>query len=254
MNHGYYHGATTSLKKRFSNGLLFNAFYTFGHSIDNGTNEISSAQFPVIGRRLERGPSDLDIRHRFVASYVYDLPIGKGHPFLNSGGWTNALLGAWQVSGITTLMSGPPDNVTLPGNWLNIGTRISARPNCLADPNQSSISDNVRSNALIYFNTAAFQLPPLFTPGNCGRNVLRSPGINNWDMNFAKKTRLTERLTLQTRFEFFNVWNHAQWQIWSGRSGGGYSYGQPGFGNASFGKVTAARDPRNIQIAMKLLF
>jgi hypothetical protein len=83
---------------------------------------------------------------------------------------------------------------------------------------------------------------------------LRSPGINNWDINFAKNTRVTERLTLQTRFEFFNVWNHAQWQIWSGRSGGGYSYGQPGFGSASFGKVTAARDPRNIQIAMKLLF
>src|SRR5262249_36379272 len=137
---------------------------------------------------------------------------------------------------------------------LNIGTRISARPNCVAQPNQSSFSDNVRSNGLVYFNTAAFALPALFTPGNCGRNVLRSPGINNWDTSFAKNTRLTERFTLQTRFEFFNVWNHAQWQIWSGRSGGGYSFGQPGFGNATFGKVTSARGPRVIQIAMKLLF
>ncbi len=91
-------------------------------------------------------------------------------------------------------------------------------------------------------------------PGDCGRNDVRSPGINNWDLAFQKENRVTERLSLQTRFEFFNAWNHAQWQIWSGRNGGGYTYGEPGFGNASFGKVTAARDPRLIQIAMKLIF
>jgi hypothetical protein len=151
-------------------------------------------------------------------------------------------------------MTGPPDKVTLPGNWLNIGTRVSGRPSCIANPHDSSLADNVRSNGLVYFKTSAFARPPLFTPGNCGRNILRSPGLSNFDISVQKNTAFTERLMLQTRFEFFNIWNHAQWQMWSGRSGGSYGYGEPGFGNASFGKVTAARDPRIIQIAMKLVF
>ena len=254
MNHGYYHGGTASLKKRFSTGLSLDMHYTWAHSIDNGTNEINNADFPLVGRKFERGHSDIDIRHRFVASYIYELPVGKGRRFLNQGGIVNGVLGGWQVSGITSFMTGPPDKVTLPGNWLNIGTRVSGRPDCVADPHDSSLSDNVRSNGLVYFNTSAFQLPAQRTPGNCGRNVLRSPGVNNWDLSLQKNTRITERVSLQTRFEFFNTWNHAQWQMWSGRSGGSYTYGRPGFGNASFGRVTAARDPRIIQIAMKFIF
>ncbi len=254
MNHGYYHAGTASLKKRFSRGVSVDMHYTLAHAIDNGTNEINNSDFPLIGRKLERGPSDVDIRHRYVASYIYELPVGKGRRFLNRSGVTDAVLGGWQASGITTFMSGPPDKVVLPGNWLNIGTRVSGRPNCVSDPNQSRFSDHVRSNGLIYFDTAAFQLPPLFTPGNCGRNILRSPGVNNFDVSFQKNSRVTERFSLQTRAEFFNIWNHAQWQIFSGRSGGGYTFGQPGFGNATFGRVTAARDPRIIQVAMKLLF
>ena len=252
--HGYYHGGTLSGKKRFSSGFSLDAHYTFARSIDDSTNEIDNTDFPLIGRKGDRGPSDIDIRHMFVASYIYELPIGKGRRFLNAGGVANALVGGWQLSGITSFISGPPDKVVLPGNWLNIGSRISARPNCVANPNDSSFSDNVRNNGLLYFNTAALQLPPLFTPGNCGRNVLRSPGINNWDMSFHKQNRINERLSLQTRIELFNVWNHAQWQIFSSRSGGGYTYGQPGFGNASFGHITAARDPRVIQLAMKFMF
>jgi hypothetical protein len=182
------------------------------------------------------------------------LPVGKGKRFLNQGRVKDSVLGGWQVSGITTFMTGPPDKVTMPGNWLNIGTRVSGRPNCVSDPNQSRFSDNVRNNGLIYFDTSAFQMPPLFTPGNCGRNILRSPGLNNWDVSIQKNYRITERANLQTRVEFFNTFNHAQWQIWSGRSGGGYTFGQPGFGNATFGRVTAARDPKIIQAAMKLLF
>jgi hypothetical protein len=251
--HGYYHGGTLTAKKRFAGGFSIDAHYTLGRSIDDSTNEIDNTDFPLIGRKLDRGPSDIDIRHMFVASYIYELPAGKGRRFATHG-IGDAILGGWQMSGITSFMSGAPDKVTLPGNWLNIGSRISARPNCVSDPNQSSFRDNVRGNGLLYFDTAAFQLPPLFTPGNCGRNVLRSPGINNWDLSLSKQTHLTERYSLQTRFEFFNVGNHAQWQIFSSRSGGGYTFGQPGFGNATFGRITAARDPRIIQVAMKVIF
>jgi hypothetical protein len=252
--HGYYHAGTLMAKKRFSSGFSLDAHYTVGRSIDDSTNEINNTDFPLIGRKLDRGPSDIDIRHMFVASYVYELPVGKGRRFLSRSSAGDAILGGWQVSGITSFMSGPPDKVVLPGNWLNTGSRISARPDCVSDPNQSRFRDSVRSNGLLYFDTAAFQLPAMFTPGNCGRNVLRSPGINNWDMAIQKHNRLGERLSLQTRFEFFNSWNHTQWQIFSGRSGGGVTYGRPGFGSASFGRVTAARDSRLIQLAMKLMF
>ena len=88
-----------------------------------------------------------------------------------------------------------------------------------------------------------------FLGGGAGKEV-----FNNWDMAFQKHNRFHERFSLQTRFEFFNIWNHTQWQIFSGRSGGGVTYGRPGFGSASFGRVTAARDPRVIQLAMKLIF
>ena len=254
MNHGYYHAGTASLKKRYSQGLTLDVYYTLARMVDNGGNEISNADFPLIGRRGEKGHGDLDIRHRMVASYVYELPFGKGRRFLNQGGAVDAVVGGWQVSGISLFQTGTPDKVTIPGDWLNIGTRISARPDCVAEPNQSSISDNVRTNGLLYFDTSAFALPAARTPGNCARNILRSPGLNNWDLSLQKDNRITERVSLQTRFEFFNAWNHTQWEIFSGRSGGSYSYGEPGFGNASFGKVTAARNPRIIQISMKLIF
>ena len=94
----------------------------------------------------------------------------------------------------------------------------------------------------------------MFTPGNCGRNVLRSPGINNWDVAFQKHNRFRERFLLQTRFEFFNIWNHTQWQIFSGQERRRRHLRRPGFGSATFGRVTAARDSRVIQVAMKLMF
>ena len=87
------------VKKRFSGGFSLDAHYTLGRSIDDSTNEINNTDFPLIGRKLDRGPSDIDIRHMFVASYVYELPVGKGRRFLNRGGVSDAILGGWQVSG-----------------------------------------------------------------------------------------------------------------------------------------------------------
>ena len=250
--HGHYHAGQFSLTKRFSQGLSLLANYTYARSIDDSSSELNFTYRPEEGRKDMRGPSDFDINHRVVVSYLYEIPLGKGRPFLNQGGVANAVLGGWAVSGISTFMSGPPAQVHLPGNWAVRGPILFTRPDCVSNPNQSSIRSNVRNNGLQYFNPRGFQLPPPFLLGNCGRNTLRSAGINNFDMAFHKQFELTERVSLQARFEFFNIFNHAQWMPFAG--GSHIGYGEPGFGNPTFGLVTRARDGRDIQFGLKLIF
>jgi hypothetical protein len=94
-----------------------------------------------------------------------------------------------------------------------------------------------------WFTTTAFALPALGTFGNAGRSLVRAPGINDWDVSFIKKTQLRERVALQFRAEFFNLFNHSQF------SGVG-----TGLGSATFGQVTSARNPRVSQLALRLTF
>ena len=94
-----------------------------------------------------------------------------------------------------------------------------------------------------WFTTTAFALPALGTFGSAGRSLVRGPGINDWDVSFIKKTQLRERVALQFRAEFFNLFNHTQF------SGVG-----TGFGSATFGQVTSARNPRVSQLALRLTF
>jgi hypothetical protein len=250
--HGIYNGGTLSLTKKLSQGLSLLANYTYSKSIDDSSSELNFTYRPELGRKGMRGPSDFDITHRVVLSYIYELPVGKGQRYVNKGGVVNGIIGGWELAGISTFMTGPPATVALPTDWALRGPLDYTWPNCVGNPNEGSIKANVRKNGLEYFNTSAFQLPAPFTLGNCGRNGLRSAGINNWDTSLHKRFPLTERFNLETRFEFFNAWNHAQWEPFAG--GGTLSYGQPGYGNPSFGQVTAARAPRTIQLGMKLIF
>jgi hypothetical protein len=252
--HGNYNAGTISLNKRFSQGLTLVANYTYAKSIDNSSEECNFTSRPAQGRIDMRGPSDFDIPQEFVLSYVYDLPIGKGKRFLaNTGGLTNAVLGNWELTGITTFMSGVPQTVDMPGDYAGLGWLDFTRASCVGNPSVASVRNNVRKNNGLYFDTSAFAAPPLYTMGNCGRNTLRDAGLNNWDASLDKTVKIGEKLAVQLRFEFFNTWNHAQW----GQFGGSYNdveYGSPGYGNPTFGYVTSARAPRNFQVGMKFIF
>jgi len=241
--HGSYNAGTLSLTKRLSQGLSLLANYTWAKSVDDSSGEVNFTYRPEEGRKDMRGPSDFDINHRLVVSYVYDIPTGKGRRFLDKGGVVGAIAGGWQISGISTFQTGPVSTVNVPGDWAVRGPNLSTRPNCVSDPNQDALRSNARGNGLVYFNKDAFQFPAPFTLGNCGRNVLRLPGLNNWDLSAHKLNKLTERFHLQIRFEFFNVWNHAQWSTVS-----------TGMSSTTFGRVTAARAGRDIQIGMKLVY
>ncbi|MGZ5481186.1 MAG: outer membrane beta-barrel protein [Pyrinomonadaceae bacterium] len=244
-----YDSLQARFQQRLDFGLALLGSYTWSKSEDDASNFFSSAgdpNFPQDSNNLrpERGPSNFDARHRFVLSYSYDLPFGKGRRYFADDGWVSTLLAGWQTLGIVTLQSGRPFTVALLPEIDNSGTGRSVlgfgandRPNLVGDPNLSSPS------ADRWFNTAAFAFPAPGTFGNAGRNILRGPGYQNVNASLVKNTLLTERLNLQFRAEVFNLFNHPNLNLPDNF-----------LGSPTFGRITSARDPRHLQFGVKLLF
>jgi hypothetical protein len=197
--------------------------------------------------RSEKGPAAFDIKHRAVMSYAYELPFGKGKKFVNRGGAANYLVGGWQVNGITAWQSGPAFTLATPGDNAGIGSSAQ-RPNVVGDPyagidTGASIEKRGVNAGTYYFNRAAYALPPLFRLGSVGKNTLYAPGSQNWDFSAFKNTYVGEKLNLQLRGEFFNIFNHP-------------NFGVPGrtINNPTFGVITGAGAARIIQIGLKLIY
>jgi len=178
--------------------------------------------------RGDRGLSDFDVRHRFVISALYDLPF--------SG---NQLIEGWQVSLIVQSQSGNPVNIVTSNSTIN-GVSGTLRPDVNGPVTSIGGVDQ-------WFDTSAFT--PVARFGNLGRNVIIGPAFNNTDFSITKNTRLGEKLRLQFRAEFFDLFNHA-------------NFGQPGniVGTPGFGRITNTRFPtgetgssRQIQFAIKLI-
>ena len=244
-----YHSLQARLQQRLSAGLAMLASYTWSKSIDDASNFFPSAGDPNYPQNsydlaAERGRSNFDVAHRLSVSYVYDLPFGKGQRYVSDdGGWSKILTG-WQTSGIVTLQTGRPFTVALLREFDNSGTGISAlgfgandRPNIAGDPTLGQPSPER------WFNTDAFVFPPLGTFGNAGRNILDGPGYHNVNASLVKNTALSETLNLQFRAEFFNLFNHPNFNLPDNF-----------LGSPSFGQITSAREPRHIQFGLKLLF
>ena len=244
-----YDSLQVRFQQRLDFGLAMLGSYTLSKSEDDASNFFSSAgdpNFPQDSNNLrpERGPSNFDSRHRFVLSYSYELPFGKGRRYLADDGWASKLLSGWQTLGIVTLQSGRPFTVALLPEIDNSGTGRSVlgfgandRPNVVGDPNLSSPS------ADRWFNTASFAFPAPGTFGNAGRNILRGPGYQNVNASLIKNTLLTERLNLQFRVEVFNLFNRPNLNLPDNF-----------LGSPTFGRITSARDPRHLQFGVKLLF
>ncbi len=233
---GNLHSLQTKFEKRFSHGLQSTVAYTFSHSIDND-GSIQNAY----DLRSERGSSDFDIRHRFVANYVYDLPIGNGKTFAGSAGRVaNAIIGNWQMTGIFTLQSGNPLTAAVSGSRSNVGG--SDRPNAVSgvSPNLSS-SDRTPDR---WFNTGAFVLQPANFWGNAGRNTIEGPRVTQLDFSLYKNFPFSEMKKLQFRAEVFNIMNHPNFALPDVTING-----------ASVGKITSTNTTsRQIQLGMKLNF
>lgn len=206
---------------------------------------------------LDYARSDFDVGQRFVASYVYNLPIGRGKKLLtNAGRGVQAAVSGWSITGIGTFQKGFPFSV-LANDKSGLLNTFTQRANVSGDPHGSK-------SVTKYFNTSAFSQPLAGQFGNSGRNLLRQPGINNFDMGLMKNLQLYERLNLQLRLESFNTFNHVQYGVDPGAPGVGPGSAaidinvndQTALGSSSnaFGSITSARPGRILQLGGKITF
>ena len=242
-----YNGLNFKVEKNFSRGLLLLFAYTYGKALDiGGPDEYAHRDSTGVLKDL-RGPAQIDTRQRAVTSYVYELPFGKGKKVLGnvSNSAVSGLVGGWQINGISTFASGHPLTPSMPFDNAQIGARRYQPENCTGPVNSSGLQSEIRNHATLfpYFNVQNVLPPPPGTMGSCGRNGIIGPGINNWDLGLIKNTQVTEGVAVQFRAEFFNAWNHAQ-----------FNGLNTSIGNPNFGRLTSARAPRDIQFGLKFLF
>jgi hypothetical protein len=255
-----YNSLQARLEKRFSHGLQFEFSYTYSHALDDASSanlgslsngDFRDQRFP----ELEYGNADFDVRHRFVGSYIYDLPFGRGKLMgRNASGVLNQIIGNWQVAGIVSASTGNYFTVTDPNNPTNVdcGGNVSyncARTDIIGNPNARPCEPGT------FFNTCAFvsNTDPSRL-GNGGRNVTGGPGLHNWDISFLKAFPIREAMHFDFRADFFNIWNHVN-PLWGPIGAAGQV--EPvaiELGTDQFGRIQAARDPRLIQFALKFTF
>ena len=247
-----YNSLQTRLEKRFTHGFSALISYTYSNAEDNASNANLGSQNNdgfrwFLRPQWEWGHASFDVRQRFTASYIYELPFGRGKRFLSgASGAVDQVLGGWQVAGITTVSSGnwytPTDSN---GNFANSdGAQL---PDVTGDPNSGPLC-----LPGTFFNTCAFSDPPLGSFGNAARNSVLGPGFQTWDASIFKTFQVTERTKLEFRSEFFNFPNHTNFLL--SKSGPQESNNSTVLGASQFGFLTAARPPRQIQFALKLSF
>jgi len=240
-----YHALQTSFTKRFSQHWQSQVSYTWSKSIDNGSGSYgldgggtTTDPFDI---SVNRGLSNFDSRHNFRASGIYELPF-------TATGAVGKLVGGWSVTGIYRQLSGSPFSPTAAtSSTHNSSGSSQSRPDVIAG---CKLYPDVQTR-LNWFNPNCYVMQPLGTYGNAARNSLIGPGLWNLDISLLKDTRLKEQLTLQFRAEAFNILNHPNFgnpasQIFSSLTG---------TRQANAGQITTTTtDPRQIQLALKLLF
>jgi hypothetical protein len=246
-----YNSLQMKLNKRASHGLNFGVAYTYSKSIDGasvfyGSGANATTIFPQdnYNLRAERADSDFDIRHRFVANFVYQIPA-----FGNlSSGLATMLTSGWEMSGIFTLQTGQPFSVLTGANQSSTGLG-NDRPNLVGNPNSGP------HTVTQWLNPSAFALNAPLTFGNAGRNIVTGPGYNDFDFAMLKNTRVRENVNLQFRAEFFNIFNHPNFALPRN------TMSAPNFG-ALYQTADVAQNnvglgsggPRLVQFALKLSF
>ncbi len=257
-----YHSLQTRLEKRFSAGLSALVSYTWGKALTDSVDHLSTSgagngvdvgafREPQNGynRRQEYGLAEFDVKQRFVASAVWQLPYGRGRHFgPGAGKGLDLVLGGWEFSPIITFQQG----LGLSANQsqlLNLGGERRSRPNRIGngslDASQQNVDRFFDTNAFVILQTSrtVAGFVPNQAYGNSGLGILRGPNLHNVDFNLNKTFAVTERHSVQFRAEFFNAFNRA-------------NFGVPGITmGAGFGQiVNTSTEARIIQFALKYRF
>jgi hypothetical protein len=255
-----YNSFQATVAKHTSHGLELQVSYTWSHSLDNDSSfeNVGSGAAPnPFNRESNYGDSAYDARQRLVYSYSYQIPSVRRYESFKA--IPSRLTDGWRIAGVTTFQTGfPIDTFDSSYDSLTCYAQVTLygcadRPNVvgpvqLANVRTSSYTNtNPEGTGLpgsnYYFSPNTFATETLGVLGNAGRNSFHGPGINNWDFGLYKDTNITEKTKLELRFEFFNIFNHAQF------------FNPVSDVNSSFfGQVLDARDPRYIQLAAKFVF
>ncbi|MGA7749416.1 MAG: hypothetical protein WCA63_04655, partial [Gallionella sp.] len=246
-----YHALQANLTKRMSQGLTFQAAYTWAHAIDNSSDPLTPSTgnqgFPRNSLDLgaERGNADFDVRQRLVINYSWAIPLGHGHDHLAEGP-ASTIFGGWEVAGITTFSGGLPYDIFSALDTAHTGQQQRADYNPAGTPLHVS---NPRTQTGP--NLGLFSDPAWGSAGNLGRNYFYGPGVNTWDMVLQKTLRLSERANVQFRTEGYNVFNRVQFSQPDNLISDTNSFGQS---SSEVRRPDLTTGARQIQFGVKLSF
>ncbi len=242
-----YHSLQIAANRRMAQTVQYGLAYTFSKGLGVNAGDFDDDPSVYFNRRERNyGLLSFDVTHNLVINYSWNLP--------NPGQkWgvkpLDYVLGDWQISGITSFTSGTPLN---PGMALSDGADLTgstegARITVVGDPYLAK-GDRTFSRQ---FNTAAFARTPKYSFGNAGVYILRRPGTSNWDVSISKRVPFGEDRYVQFRTELYNAWNHTEF---SGFDSGARFDASGAQINSNFGALTGTRDPRRIQLSLRVMF
>ena len=245
-----YNSLQVSGNRRYARGLQFGASWTWSKAMGYADTDQSSLVSTLIDPRVfNYGRSGFDRTHIAKFNWMWDVPKASRR-------WNNVVVRKafddWQISGITSFVSGAPSGIgvslTATTDITGSPTDTAARVVLIGNPTIAKSERTFSRN----FNTEAFAPPAIGTFGNGAKDLVRGPGINNWDISLFKKIALpVEKLKLQFRGELYNAFNHTQFSAFDTAARFDAQSKQT---NARFGEFTSARQPRRMQLALRLSF
>ena len=240
-----YHSLQVTANRRFTKNLQFGAAWTWSKAMGYADTDTEAVSTLIDPRVWNYGLAAFDRTHIVKINWLWDsrkLPVRSRV--------LSQVVNYWQLSGVTSFISGPPVAV---GLSTVTATDITGSPTDLARVvvTGNPVLPMSERSLTRFFRTDVFQIPAIGTFGNAGRTQLRGPGINNWDMAIFKNFPIHEQVRLQFRCEMYNAWNHTQF---SGLDAGARFDAQGRQVNARFGQLFSARAPRQIQLALRFYF
>ena len=247
-----YHGFQAKLEKRFSKGFYLLNSFTWSKSMDNASGHLEAnngdnSRVNFRDLRNEKGLTGYDQPFNNTTTFLYDLPVGRGRKF--GSNWNRGLdtvLGGWRFTGINTMNSGNPVNLTYsPSSDFSVSGSPNYRPNLIGNPVLPESQRTSQPSFVQYLNRDTVVIPTDRSQpfGNAGRNVVRSPGLYQIDFGLHKDFLLTERFKLSFRGEAFNAFNRTNFAPPNGNRSSG-----------SFGQINSTYPARQLQFGLKLLF